>query len=443
MSTEGTEQTLKEQAEGAQVQVRFHTKQQKYAITDAPILVPARLKRYELSGIVNHLLAAAKPIPFSFLIDGKFLTTSLQAYLNSHGLSTENILDVEYVESTIPPKHTASFKHDDWICAVRASRTSPYVATGSYDNHARIWDRSGNCVAVLQAHEKAVKSTAWIEAGQGQASETLRLLSGGLDGRVCGWEYATSSNKTRLAFTTAEQTGSVESIAVNASGSHFAAATYGGAINVYFTAEDEGGDEEEEEEESGPRKRRRTEGRAAFVKRAVSVLDAHVGAVSSIVFDQGSAFAGKVYSGGYDHSVRVWDMDSGANTSTMNCEVTILDADHSERSGLLVTGHTDNLLRLWDPRVQEGLVVKLKLASHKNWVSSVSWSPTSIYTLASGSYDGTIKVWDIRSTTPLYSLSGGKNEGGEWGKVLALDWADGFVLSGGEDSELRVHVCKS
>jgi hypothetical protein len=39
-----------------QVQVRFTTQQQKYAITESAIFVPANFKRYGLSGIVNHLL---------------------------------------------------------------------------------------------------------------------------------------------------------------------------------------------------------------------------------------------------------------------------------------------------------------------------------------------------------------------------------------------------
>ncbi|KAJ3053121.1 ribosome biogenesis protein ytm1 [Rhizophlyctis rosea] len=290
----------------AQVQVRFHTKQQKYAITDAPILVPSRLRRYGLSEIVNHLLAAAKPIPFDFLIDGKFIRTSLQAYLDAHNLSTENVLDVEYLESTLPPTQAGSIKHDDWICAVKASRKSPFIATGSYDANARIWDRAGNCVATLQGHEGAVKSIAWINETQDQP---VRLLSGGLDQQVMGWEYSNDDNKSRLIFTCAEQTGSVESIAVNVAQSHFAAATYGGSINVWSIAN--GDDDDDEQEEDEPRKRRRTDGRRIPVKRAMAILDAHVGAVSSVVFDQDATHGSKLYSGGWDHSVR--------NCETISC----------------------------------------------------------------------------------------------------------------------------
>jgi hypothetical protein len=39
-----------------QIQVRFTTKQTKYAVTDTPIAVPISLRRYALSEIVNHLL---------------------------------------------------------------------------------------------------------------------------------------------------------------------------------------------------------------------------------------------------------------------------------------------------------------------------------------------------------------------------------------------------
>lgn len=43
-----------------QVQVRFTTQQQQYAITESAIFVPADFKRYGLSGIINHLLGNGK-----------------------------------------------------------------------------------------------------------------------------------------------------------------------------------------------------------------------------------------------------------------------------------------------------------------------------------------------------------------------------------------------
>lgn len=94
--------------EQEQVQVRFVTKQQRYAVRDAAILVPANFKRYGLSEIINNLLGLGKfitrlvcrlppshpsclidkPIPFEFLIDGEILRSSIADYLTAQQLST-------------------------------------------------------------------------------------------------------------------------------------------------------------------------------------------------------------------------------------------------------------------------------------------------------------------------------------------------------------------
>lgn len=150
--------------------------------------------------------------------------------------------------------------------------------------------------------------------------------------------------------------------------------------------------------------------------------------MSSVVYNPDKT---QLYSGGYDHSVRIWDVESASNTATMNCECVILDMDHSLSSGLLVSGHSDNLLRVWDPRMQDGLVVKMRFAGHRNWVSSVSWSPSSMFMLASASYDGAVKVWDIRSSTSMFSMKSANES-----KLLAVDWKDDLLAAGGEDGQL-------
>ena len=70
--------------------------------------------------------------------------------------------------------------------------------------------------------------------------------------------------------------------------------------------------------------------------------------------------------------------------------------DHSPSAGLVVTAHTDKLLRLWDPRTSEGQVMKSALSSHSNWVTCVAWHPCSAVHVLSGSVDKTACVWDVR-----------------------------------------------
>lgn len=92
-------------------------------------------------------------------------------------------------------------------------------------------------------------------------------------------------------------------------------------------------------------------------------------------------------------------------------------------------------------------MVKLKLAGHTGWVSSVSWSPSSAYTLVSGSYDGTLKIWDVRSTSPLYTIAAATmpaavgSDKSVPAKVLCTKWCAGqdMLVGGGEDGKLSIH----
>lgn len=89
----------------------------------------------------------------------------------------------------------------------------------------------------------------------------------------------------------------------------------------------------------------------------------------------------------------------------------------------------------------DGTNVKMSLRGHTAWVSSVSWSRTSEYALCTGSYDSTVRVWDIRSREPLYTVD---NEGEDKSKdkVLSVFWDDNKILSGGEDKKLRIYQAK-
>lgn len=53
-----------------------------------------------------------------------------------------------------------------------------------------------------------------------------------------------------------------------------------------------------------------------------------------------------------------------------------------------------------------------------NESTGVSWHPYSPHAqIASGSHDGTVKVWDLRSSLPLFTLTHHTD------KVLCVDWA--------------------
>lgn len=393
--------------------------------------------------------------------------------INNFNNLQENTITLEYIESTVPPTLQASYLHDDWISSIRilptpSSIASPYFLTGCYDGKGRIWNTFGECIAVFNHGDMPVKSVAWIvdpSNAELAQHDSFTCLTSGLDKNVIGWGYDTESKETRKLFQCVGHEGTVESLSVSGTGTYFATACSDASVRVFTTdaadIDDEDEDSENEDEDSGKRRKLNNSRKQSSkkvstpMKSPLATLTGHVGAVNSVTYHtektttETTTLDKTLYSCGMDGSVRVWDIESLSNIRTMSSGVESVPKclSYSRLSGLLVSGHTDKIIRVWDPRVQDdenqgGSIVKLRLASHKNWVTSVQWSPESLYTLVSGSLDGTVKVWDIRSTnSALYSLSKKSGDGSnavKTEKVFGVDWFGGRVVAGGEDKQLRI-----
>jgi len=72
---------------------------------------------------------------------------------------------------------------------------------------------------------------------------------------------------------------------------------------------------------------------------------------------------------------------------------TIWDVAFSPDGKMIASGSDDGSVRLWD--IDRGLCTKI-LQGHTDLVYTVAFSPNG-KTIASGSQDGTIKIWNIRT----------------------------------------------
>ncbi|KAJ2450854.1 ribosome biogenesis protein ytm1 [Coemansia sp. RSA 2336] len=420
----------------AQVQIRLVAKQEKYKVPDAPIVVPQQLQRYGLSEIVNHLLGHEKPVPFDFLVDGQFLRESIAKYLKENSLSAENILTLEYVESMLPPTEIASYSHDDWISSISAAASDRFMV-GSYDGIVRVWNAQSECESELRGHESAVKCVVATSKNTAKRSK-VELVSGSQDQTAIGW--GAKGGQRKALYTARGHTDSIEAVAVNPSNTHFVTASADATIRFWSLAVPKESEDAQLEDQSVAPPEKKRKGTSTITKAAVGTLSGHVGAVTSVCFDTDRE--SHIYSGGWDHSVRTWDVAMGVNVATNLCDKVVLDVDYSAHSRLIATGHADRSVRLWDPRSSDNTVVKLRLTSHSGFVPSVAWAPSSAFMLASASHDGTIKIWDIRSRTPLYTVQAA-NADDKGKKLLALDWHQSLLLAGGESGSLRIHSVNS
>lgn len=197
------------------------------------------------------MLDTAQPVPFDFLINGTFLTSTLEAYLEKHGLSFETNITLQYVRSLIPPKYEASFEHDDWVSAVDVlSATSPAgrwttdpaallpghdrILSASYDGLLRIWNPSGDVLATSAAgshggHTASVKAAKFLSSTQ--------LASAGLDRTVRVWKYteAGAAGELKPTLELYGHTASIDSLAVDGASKRILTAAADGAIGLWST----------------------------------------------------------------------------------------------------------------------------------------------------------------------------------------------------------------
>jgi ribosome biogenesis protein YTM1 len=135
-------------------------------------------------------------------------------------------------------------------------------------------------------------------------------------------------------------------------------------------------------------------------------------------------------------------VETGINTDTYNGSKAVFavaapaggDASSSSGPSVVAFGGSDNYLRLWDQRVPSGEAVAVKpYAGHRGWISAVAWRPGSSYHVATGSHDGVVRVWDLRSSVAVGTVEEHKD------KVLCVGWwGEGELLSGGADCKLQL-----
>jgi ribosome biogenesis protein YTM1 len=427
-----------------------------------PISVPATIAHKGLNVLLNHLLErtsesddedALPTIKFEFILgkkNNKLLRTGVEREARRSGLSLEDAVPIVYFPAAKEPRlQDESEPLPDWIASMVVC--ADQLITVSYDGSVHVFDAkpSGlDCVGQLdKLHSGAIKCVA--AAAKGDCSW---IATGCMDHTLVLARLSLENKKSSLqqyATCVGGHASSIGSIDMFPSLS-LASGDWDGGICVWdcsqtpeYLTENQPSSKKIKTSEASVDKSSSSDGAGSLAPKIS--IQAHTSKVSGISWGnfekQRDSTASQLITGSWDHSIKVWDVESQDCVLTLNGSrvVSCLDTSHHS-SGIVATGHPDCTVRLWDVRSVDSKQSNLTISdntfkpSHKEWITSVKWSPDVAYHLASTSHDGTVKFWDIRSSLPLYTVRAFPKEQ----KGLCLTYGKaGTIFAGGTDCVVK------
>ena len=390
-------------SEEVQISCKFVTRlPEQYRIAPTPIAVPGKLTRYGLSEVINHLLNLDPPKPFDFLVQGELVRTSLEKLVVRKAISVESALEVEYIPAVAPPSEEATGKHEDWVSAVDGSWGAA-VATGCYDGTARLWTPGGAQMIKLSPPDvrdgvtPAHVTTVCLlpPAPDSRAGSTgCVVVAGGHDGVVRSWGVEVDA-KRGVAKEIANQSslfvgheGAVKCVSAAPGGERVASCGHDHTVRVWHR--DAGFAFDKTADVTAGRKTKKSRGKrrkgddgddaeppARFLAPGVDelppppehlaplekelVFTGHTDSVSAVAWESVNV----VWSGGFDHALKSWDVQTQKNTQSYDVPKAIMGMACVAGGGRVAwCGGGDKAVHMWDPRVGATTGATTSLMSH-------------------------------------------------------------------------------
>lgn len=443
---------------GGEAVVVFITKlPQSFQVPEDELVVPGSLGRYGLSEVVNRLLSLERPVPFDFLVEGEFLRTSIAQYLEARKLSSEKVLQLEYVLALSEPEQEQVDETPDWISGLVALQVlpTPWFASVSFDGTARVYEGSTARLTVKLA-DAGLAGVASLPIDGGRGSN---LVAAGQDGSVicCALQLGTSSSGTAkgsksasagaaASLRAAGRPRAVQAVALNDDGTLLGSAGWDHEVLIWNA--------EPELFASAPAagaKRKAPAGEGQLPKFS---LKGHSQVVTSLYFGPLARFPFTLLSGSWDCSVRVWDIVAASCVSNWSVARAVTSFSISPMSPQMATSHEDGHVSLWDIRAtphpsrsgalsldaSSGLPLGSAQAPHRRLAAQVAWCPQDNNRIASVGHDGHLCILDPRSPKmPVQSVRVGAT-GPIPTKLLCCAWLsrDSLVVGGSDGKVVRI-----
>jgi TRAP-type C4-dicarboxylate transport system substrate-binding protein/Tol biopolymer transport system component len=241
--------------------------------------------------------------------------------------------------------------HTAEIYDIDISPDGKYLATGSVDTTARLWDlATGEPIRTFSGHTGAIDGIAFSPDGK-------TLVTGSADHTARLWDVMSGETIRVLSGHTAE-VGAVE---FSPDGQTIVSTSGDQTARLWDVA-------------SG---------------QTLHILKGHSSFLTSVAYAPNGKY---VLTGSGDDTARLWDTATGETVQVFTGHTdNVSGVAFSPDSKYAVTGGDDHVAKLWD--VATGQLVR-DFSGHRGWVGSAEFSPDG-HLLLTGSGDRIARLWDV------------------------------------------------
>ncbi|KAI0308141.1 WD40-repeat-containing domain protein [Multifurca ochricompacta] len=399
------------------IPVVFSTKTQ-YQLPPQKFMVPASWRRFQLSQLINTALALPRVVPFDFLIRGVLLRGTLSEAANGEW-KQEETLEIEYIESVMPPTRLAALPHEEWVSSISCSvpgQSLPHELIRWYIPHI---DRAQTLLHTAPWHPAPITSFTIVSSNKASSEQDVLVVTASHD-RTAQISRAslngTETTSTPLA-TLHLHDAPIADVASNQSGNRILTAGWDGLIGLWSSSIPEIDEVPLEAIAAPERKKRRKvqEDGSVKTKAPSAVLRSHTARVSAVKFSS----ADDAVSCGFDSTIRTWDVERGLCSHTITVsEKPFLALALPAVPATALAASADRSATLFDLRTGTSVAAAVKF-THPATPAALVFAQNSESQFASGAYDGVVRIWDVRSAT--HEVANARVWDGQ--KVLGLDWA--------------------
>jgi WD40 repeat protein len=250
--------------------------------------------------------------------------------------------------------------HTDLIDSVAISPNGKYIVSGSDDETIKLWDlNTGRLVRSFEGHTDEVWSVAITPNGK-------YIVSGSRDNTIKLWDI----NTGKLIRSFKGHVEPVQVVVITQNGKYIVSGSDDKTIKLWDIK----------------------------TGRLVRSFEGHKGPVRSVTITPNRKY---IVSGSWDDTIKLWNINTGKLIKSFKGHKDdVSSVAISPNGNYIVSGSRDNTIKLWDintrkilRNINTGKILR-NFKGHTDEVWSVTITPNGKY-IVSGSFDNTIKLWDI------------------------------------------------